>query len=200
MIVPIGTFRTQGQEKLASPDHMFDDIVLIIMENLSILTLGGGCFWCIEALFEGLDGVENVVSGYAAGHTTDPTYEAVCTGQTGHAEVVQIHYDASKISAAEIYEHFFKVHDPTTLNCQGADAGTQYRSIILYHDEAQKVAAEQAKEAATQLWTGPIVTEIEPVSTFYQAEDYHQDYFRRNPDQPYCAAVIAPKLQKLENS
>lgn len=167
------------------------------MENLYIVTLGGGCFWCIEALFEGLEGVENVVSGYAAGKTDQPTYEEVCTGQTGHAEVVQIHYDASKISAAEIYEHFFKVHDPTTLNQQGADTGTQYRSIILYHDETQKEAAEKAKEAAAQIWTDTVVTEIEPFGTFYEAEEYHQDYFRRNPDQPYCAAVIAPKLQKL---
>lgn len=168
------------------------------MENQSIITLGGGCFWCIEALFESLEGVESVISGYAAGKTENPTYEEVCSGQTGHAEVVQIHFDPTKISTLELYDEFFKRHDPTTLNQQGADQGTQYRSIILYHDEAQKQEAEAAKVRAAQLWNDPITTEIEPLETFFEAEAYHQDYFRRNPDQPYCAAVIAPKLQKFQ--
>lgn len=168
------------------------------MEKQSIITIGGGCFWCIEALFESLEGVESVISGYAAGKTENPTYEEVCSGQTGHAEVVQIHFDPTRISTSELYDEFFKRHDPTTLNQQGADQGTQYRSIILYHDETQKMEAETAKDRAAQLWNGLIVTEIEPLETFFEAEAYHQDYFRRNPDQPYCAAVIAPKLQKFQ--
>ena len=166
------------------------------MNNQSIITLGGGCFWCIEALFERLEGVQSVISGYTAGDTVNPTYEAVCSGQTGHAEVVQIHFDTTKTTVSDLYDEFFKVHDPTTLNQQGADQGTQYRSIILYHDDAQKKEAEMAKDRAAKLWGDPIVTEIEPLETFFEAEAYHQDYFRRNPDQPYCAAVIAPKLQK----
>jgi methionine-S-sulfoxide reductase len=167
------------------------------MDDLSIITLGGGCFWCIEALFEKVEGVENVVSGYAAGKTPNPTYEEVCSGRTGHAEVVQIHFDPNKVSTSALYEHFFKVHDPTTLNQQGADRGSQYRSIILCHDESQQIKAEEAKKNASKLWNDPVVTEIEPLDIFYEAEGYHQDYFRRNPNQPYCAAVIAPKLAKF---
>ncbi len=166
-------------------------------ENLQRATFGGGCFWCLEALFEKVDGVTAVVSGYAAGHTEAPTYEEVCTGQTGHAEVVQIHFAPEAISYAALLERFFKVHDPTTLNQQGADAGTQYRSIILYQDADQQEHAEAAKVEAAKLWPDPIVTEIVPLTVFYEAEAYHQDYFRRNPDQPYCAAVIAPKLEAV---
>lgn len=167
-------------------------------KSLSTITIGGGCFWCIEALFEGLEGVQDVVSGYAAGKTGNPTYEEVCSGKTGHAEVVQIHFDPGKISIAELYDHFFKVHDPTTQDRQGGDIGTQYRSIILYHESEQKPEAEAALERAAQLWDSPVVTQIQPLETFFRAEGYHQDYFKRNPDQPYCAAVIAPKLQKFK--
>ena len=166
-------------------------------EEIQKATFGGGCFWCIEALFEKLSGVTDVVSGYTAGQTVAPTYEEVCSGQTGHAEVVQVKFIPDLISYEKLLEHFFKVHDPTTLNQQGADAGTQYRSIILYHNELQQKQAEIAKLQAAKSWPEPIVTEIQPLGTFYEAEAYHQDYFRRNPDQPYCAAVIAPKVQKL---
>ena len=166
-------------------------------DNLQTTTLGGGCFWCFEALLEKLEGVLDVVSGYAAGHTEAPTYKEVCSGRTGHAEVVQVHFDPERISYAEILEVFFKVHDPTTLNKQGADTGTQYRSIILYSNDDQLEAAETAKANAAKLWPDPIVTEIAPLETFYKAEGYHQDYFRNNPNQPYCAAIIAPKVQKL---
>ncbi|MBT5690505.1 MAG: peptide-methionine (S)-S-oxide reductase MsrA [Opitutae bacterium] len=165
--------------------------------NIETATLGGGCFWCIEAIFEQLKGVQAVVSGYANGHIESPTYEEVCTGQSGHAEVVQVHFDPQEISYEKLLETFFKIHDPTTLNQQGADTGTQYRSTILFHNESQQTAAEFAKTQATELWTDPIITEIKPLNLFYEAEAYHQDYFRNNPNQPYCAAVIAPKLEKL---
>mgnify|MGYP002841119186 CR=1 FL=1 len=168
--------------------------------NLQTATLGGGCFWCFEALFEKLEGVLDVVSGYAAGQTEAPTYKEVCSGQTGHAEVVQVHFDPGRISYTRILEVFFKVHDPTTLNKQGADTGTQYRSIILHSNDAQLEAAKTAKANAAKLWPDPIVTEIDPLETFYKAEDYHQDYFRNNPNQPYCAAIIAPKVAKLNPS
>lgn len=168
-------------------------------KTFSTITVGGGCFWCIEALFEGLEGVQDVVSGYAAGKADAPTYEQVCSGSTGHAEVIQVRFDPAAITIAELYDHFFKVHDPTTQDRQGGDIGTQYRSIILYHEAEQKPEAESALERATQLWDAPIVTQIEPLETFFKAEDYHQDYFRRNPDQAYCAAVIAPKLKKFQS-
>ena len=168
-----------------------------IAENLQTATFGGGCFWCVEALFEKVDGVADVVSGYAAGHTEAPTYEEVCSGQTGHAEVVQVRFDPEVVSYAALLERFFTVHDPTTPNQQGADTGTQYRSIILYHDAVQQEQAEAARAEAAQLWPDPVVSEVEPLTIFYEAEAYHQDYFRRNPDQPYCAAVIAPKVEKF---
>ncbi|MFZ5495711.1 MAG: peptide-methionine (S)-S-oxide reductase MsrA [Verrucomicrobiota bacterium] len=161
-------------------------------------TFGGGCFWCTEAVFERLPGVKSVVSGYAGGHTANPNYQQVCTGETGHAEVIQIEFDPAVVSYERLVEVFFEAHDPTTLNRQGADEGTQYRSVIFYHDEAQKAAAEKGRAAAQAHFDDPIVTEISPLPKFYAAEAYHQDYFRNNPDQGYCAFVIRPKVSKLQ--
>jgi len=161
-------------------------------------TLGGGCFWCVEAVFERVPGIRTVVSGYAGGHTVNPTYQAVCDGSTGHAEVVQIQFDPEVISYSEILDLFWQAHDPTTPNRQGADVGTQYRSIILYHNSAQKELAEASKKKATAALGKPVVTEIVALEQFHAAEEYHQDYFRKNPKAPYCVAVINPKLKKLE--
>lgn len=165
--------------------------------GIELATLGGGCFWCTEALFENFGGVKSVVSGYAGGKLAHPTYEQVCTGRTGHAEVVQIEFDPARVSYERLLEIFWEIHDPTTLNRQGADHGSQYRSIILYHDQAQKTAAEKSM-AAAKARKGAIVTELAPLEKFYPAEDYHQDYYRTNPNKPYCALVINPKLQKLQ--
>ncbi len=164
-----------------------------------IATLGGGCFWCMEAVFERLPGVISVTSGFAGGTTENPTYQEVCTGNTGHAEVTQIEFDPAKISYAKLLEVFWQAHDPTTLNRQGADEGTQYRSIILYHDEKQKLIAEKSKLEAQKNFNNPIVTEIVPLKKFYQAEDYHQEYYDDNSNAGYCRVVIAPKLEKLEH-
>lgn len=161
-------------------------------------TLGGGCFWCVEAVYERFEGVKSVVSGYAGGQIPNPTYKQVCNGDTGHAEVIQIEFDPKKITYSQILEIFWAAHDPTTLNRQGADVGTQYRSTIMYHSEAQKKAAEESKKKAQEHFKTPIVTEIVPISIFYKAEDYHQDYFKNNPEQRYCALVIGPKLRSLE--
>jgi peptide-methionine (S)-S-oxide reductase len=158
---------------------------------------GGGCFWCIEAVFETEPGVKAVVSGYAGGTVANPSYRQVCTGTTGHAEVVRIEFDPAVISYAKLLDLFWDAHDPTTLNRQGADVGTQYRSIILYGDEDQKRVAEASKAAAQEHFEQPIVTEIVPLTQFFPAEDYHQDYFRHNGEAPYCRMVIAPKLKKL---
>jgi peptide-methionine (S)-S-oxide reductase len=166
--------------------------------STELATVGGGCFWCTEAVIERLPGVKKVVSGYAGGHVKNPTYEEVCTGTTGHAEVIQIEFDPAVISYEKVLEVFFEAHDPTTLNRQGADEGTQYRSVIFYHNEEQHKAAGRAKLAAQALWPDPIVTEIKPLDKFYAAEGYHQDYFRRNPNQGYCTFVIKPKMKKLE--
>ena len=162
-------------------------------------TLAGGCFWCLEAVYLNVRGVEKVESGYAGGRLANPTYEAVCGGQTGHAEVVQVTYDPSVISFRELLEIFFTIHDPTTLNRQGADVGTQYRSAIFYHSAGQKQDAEEMIATLTreQVFDSPIVTEIAPLERFYPAEEYHRDYYRRNPNQGYCRAVIAPKVSKL---
>jgi peptide-methionine (S)-S-oxide reductase len=160
-------------------------------------TLGGGCFWCLEAVYSRIDGVKAVESGYAGGQKENPTYEEVCSGTTGHAEVVQIHFDPQLISYEEILDLFWKAHDPTTLNRQGADVGSQYRSIILYHNEAQGKTAERSKTKAAKNFSEPIVTEIAPLTDFYRAESYHQDYYRNNPHAGYCSLVIRPKLQKL---
>jgi peptide-methionine (S)-S-oxide reductase len=161
-------------------------------------TLGGGCFWCLEAVFERLPGIKAVTSGYAGGHTKNPTYKEVCAGDTGHAEVVQIEFDPSVISFEKLLEVFWTAHDPTTLNRQGGDVGTQYRSVIFYENDAQKAAAEKSKAAAAKKFPGPIVTEIVPLTHFYKAEGYHQDYFRNNRNAPYCQLVIEPKLKKLD--
>jgi peptide-methionine (S)-S-oxide reductase len=163
-----------------------------------LATLGGGCFWCTEAVIERLPGVKKVTSGYSGGTVPNPSYEDVCTGETGHAEVIQVEFDPAVVSYEKLLEVFFEAHDPTTLNRQGADAGTQYRSVIFYHDEEQHKAAARAKIAAQALWPDPIVTEIAPLKKFYAAEGYHQDYFRRNPNQGYCSFVIRPKVKKLE--
>lgn len=162
-------------------------------------TLGGGCFWCLEAVFQELEGVQSVVSGYAGGRVPNPSYREVCTGRTGHAEVVQVVFDPAVLSYGDLLSVFFSIHDPTTLNRQGADVGTQYRSVIFYHDAEQKRVAEAMIRELGQegLWRDPIVTEVVPLDRFYPAEDYHQDYFRRNPGQPYCQAVIGPKLRKF---
>ncbi len=161
-------------------------------------TLGGGCFWCTEALFQMLPGVKSVASGYAGGTKPNPTYQDVCSGRTGHAEVIQIEFDPKAVSYEKILSTFWDAHDPTTLNQQGADHGTQYRSIILYNSEAQKGAAEKSKAEAQKLFDKPIVTEIAPLKAFYKAEGYHQDYYRSNPNQPYCRVVIQPKVEKFE--
>jgi len=164
-----------------------------------IATLGGGCFWCLEAVFEQLRGVRKVESGYSGGQLSDPSYERVCSGRTGHAEVVQVTFDPDEITYPEILDVFFATHDPTTLNRQGGDVGTQYRSVIFYHTPAQKEAAEKkiAELNAAQIWDAPIVTEIAPLKEFYRAEDYHQNYFESNPSQPYCQVVISPKVAKF---
>jgi len=166
---------------------------------MAVATLGGGCFWCLEAVYSELRGVERVVSGYAGGTVPNPTYEAVCTGATGHAEVVQITFDPREIAFRDLLEVFFAVHDPTTPDRQGYDVGPQYRSIILYHDEEQRAVAEAtiAVLNAAGVWDAPIVTEVVPYTTFYPAEAYHQQYFRRNPSQPYCQVVVAPKVAKV---
>jgi peptide-methionine (S)-S-oxide reductase len=161
-------------------------------------TLGGGCFWCTEAIYQMLPGVKSVTSGFAGGTKENPTYKEVCAGNTGHAEVIQIQYDPKVVSYEKLLETFWEAHDPTTLNRQGADSGTQYRSIILYSTEAQKTAAEKSKAEAQKHFRQPIVTEIVPLKQFYPAEDYHQDYYRANPNQPYCRAVIRPKVEKFE--
>ncbi|HLT01163.1 MAG TPA: peptide-methionine (S)-S-oxide reductase MsrA [Geminicoccaceae bacterium] len=165
----------------------------------ALATLGGGCFWCLEAVYKEVKGVERVVSGYAGGHLENPTYEQVCAGNTGHAEVVQLTYDPNVVSYRDLLDVFFTIHDPTTKDRQGADVGPQYRSIILYHDPEQKAAAEQAIAdlEAKGVWHAPTVTEIVPLERFYPAEDYHHDYFARNPRQRYCQIVIAPKVAKF---
>jgi peptide-methionine (S)-S-oxide reductase len=162
-------------------------------------TLAGGCFWCLEAVYNELRGVERVISGYAGGQVPYPTYEQVCSGRTGHAEAVQIMFDPEAISYREILEVFFTIHDPTTLNRQGADVGTQYRSAIFYESpEQERIAREVIAETnASGIWRGPIVTEVTPLDVFYPAEGYHQNYFERNPYQPYCQIVIAPKVAKV---
>lgn len=164
-----------------------------------LATLAGGCFWCLEAVYVELRGVEKVVSGYAGGHVKNPTYREVCSGATGHAEVVQVTFDPAVVSFGDILRIFFTFHDPTTLNRQGNDVGTQYRSAIFYHDETQKqVAAEAIDEVTKQrVWPNRIVTEVAPLETFYPAEAYHQDYFANNPMQPYCQVVVAPKVAKF---
>jgi len=168
--------------------------------NLETIILGGGCYWCVEAVYENLDGVKSVISGFSGGKIPNPTYEEVCTGTTGHAEVVQITYDKSVTDINEIFQVFFTVHDPTTLNRQGADVGTQYRSVIFYKNDEQKKAAQSiiAELNKAKVYNNPIVTKVEPFTKFYKAEDYHQNYFANNKNQPYCKMVIQPKIEKFE--
>ena len=168
-------------------------------QSREIATLAGGCFWCLEAVYDELKGVEDVVSGYAGGRVPNPSYELVCTGTTGHAEVVQVAFDPKIISFKEILEVFFTIHDPTTLNRQGSDVGTQYRSAIFYHTPEQKVTAEQviAELNSEHVWDGSIITELKPFEEFYPAEAHHQEYFKKNPNQSYCRVVIAPKVTKF---
>ena len=167
--------------------------------NLQTVTLAGGCFWCLEAVFDEVKGVHGVESGYAGGTMPNPSYRAVCGGDTGHAEVVQVHFDPNIVSYRDLLHVFFAIHDPTTLNRQGADVGTQYRSAIFYHDDEQKQIAEELIKdlKAQKIWDRPIVTEVAPLDTFYMAVDYHQESFARNPYQPYCQAVVAPKVSKF---
>jgi peptide-methionine (S)-S-oxide reductase len=171
----------------------------IMEKNLMTATLAGGCFWCLEAVFDQVKGVESVESGYAGGDMKNPSYREVCNGNTGHAEVVQIHYDGNVVSYQDLLNVFFGIHDPTTLNRQGADVGTQYRSAIFYHNEDQKNIAEQLiKDLEMQkVFDRPIVTQVVPLDKFYMAEDYHQEYFAKNPYQPYCQAVVSPKVSKF---
>lgn len=169
------------------------------MSEQHLATLGGGCFWCVEPIFDELEGVLDVVSGYSGGERPNPTYEQICTGATGHAEVVQIRFDPEQVSYRDLLRIFFSVHDPTQLNRQGNDVGTQYRSVIFYHSPEQKQIAEEVigELNAARLWPQPIVTEISPLKAFYPAEDYHQEYFLNNPRQPYCQVVVAPKVLKF---
>ena len=182
-----GAFHVLGQNKVMNPTNATE-----------LATLGGGCFWCTEAIYQMLPGVKSVKSGYAGGQKENPTYKEVCTGQTGHAEVIQVEYDPKVISFEKILETFWEAHDPTTLNRQGADTGTQYRSIILFGSPAQKAAAEKSKNEAQKKFISPIVTEIVPLTKFYAAEEYHQNYYRSNPNQGYCRAIIKPKVEKFE--
>ena len=167
---------------------------------VELATLGAGCFWCIEAVLEQIDGVTGVRSGFTGGELPNPSYRDICTGLTGHAEVVEVQFDPAVLSYTALLDWFWRLHDPTTLNRQGADTGTQYRSVIFYNDDHQKEIAEQtmAETDASGLWSNPIVTEISPIPTFYPAEDYHQNYYQSNPSQPYCTVIISPKIQKLK--
>ena len=169
---------------------------LVTGQRQEIATLGGGCFWCLDAVLRDLRGVRRVVTGYTGGQVADPSYELVCTGTTGHAEVVQVTYDPDAISFGDLLEVFFTTHDPTTLNRQGGDVGTQYRSAIFYHSPEQKATAEEVLAQVQRIWSDPIVTEVSPFDTFYPAEDSHQDYYRNNQSQPYCQIVIAPKVAR----
>ncbi len=172
------------------------------MANIQQATLGGGCFWCLESAFNTVEGVELAVSAYAGGQSPNPTYESVCSGETGHAEVVRVNFDADKLSYREVLEIFFALHNPTQLNRQGNDVGTQYRSAIFYHNEQQKQAAEQILQEISdeKIWPDPVVTEVIELNNYHQAEDYHQDYFSNNPQNQYCNMVVAPKLAKFKKT
>jgi peptide-methionine (S)-S-oxide reductase len=201
--LPLGTSCAASEEPVtAKGETMNEEPSVPPSKELDLATFGAGCFWCVEAVFLELQGVVSVESGYAGGSVKNPTYEQVCAGTTGHAEVCQIRFDPSVISYPELLEVFWKTHDPTTLNRQGNDVGPQYRSAILYHDQTQKELAEKYKKKleAAGAWDDPIVTEISPFTEFYKAEDYHQDYYRRNPRQAYCAFVIRPKMDKFRKA
>ncbi|GAN34887.1 MAG: peptide methionine sulfoxide reductase [Candidatus Brocadia sinica] len=195
----LGSMALSGALKDSINMNESKDQVVAFSWEKEVVTLGGGCFWCIESIFEELEGVEQAESGYSGGWVDDPTYQQVCTGKTGHAEVVQVTFDPKVISLKEILKIFFTVHDPTTLNRQGPDVGTQYRSVIFYRSNEQKAVAEQViQEIQTEkLWSDPIVTEIVPFKVFYKAEDFHQEYYKLNPGQAYCRFIIAPKVKKF---
>ncbi|MDX1951614.1 MAG: peptide-methionine (S)-S-oxide reductase MsrA [Verrucomicrobiota bacterium] len=193
------SFATVSGAETAAPSSKEIKTMTTIPEGAEVITLGAGCFWCIEAVYQQIPGVLSVTSGYMGGKTKNPTYEAVCSGTTGHAEVAQVVFDTKKTSLDNILGVFWELHDPTTLNRQGADVGTQYRSAIFYHSEEQKKIAEKSKAAAGKKFEDPIVTEITKASEFYKAEDYHQNYYRLNKNKNgYCRAVISPKLRKLK--
>jgi peptide-methionine (S)-S-oxide reductase len=185
----------------SNSQHFYQKAKYVTMiQNIETATLGAGCYWCVEAIFQRIKGITSVESGFSGGHVENPSYREVCTGTTGHAEVCQIKFDPQIISYIELLEIFFKIHDPTTLNRQGNDIGTQYRSIIFYHNEKQRQLAIEIKEKLEKanIWEDPIVTEIVPFVAFYKAEDYHQNYYNKNPQQPYCNFVITPKIEKFE--
>lgn len=182
-----------------SDNQVKDTGTILSSGQLETATLGGGCFWCIEAIFQDLQGVVSVESGYTGGRVTNPTYREICSGTTGHAEVIRVTFDPAIITYREILEIFFTFHDPTTLNRQGNDVGTQYRSAIFFHSPEQKTIAEEVKTLASEIWDDPIVTEITPSGAFYKAEDYHQNYFKDHQTQPYCNIVIAPKVKKFRD-
>lgn len=190
-----GAACTEGTAESKSEKAMSDNEPT--PENLEVATFGTGCFWCTEAIMQRLPGVHQAVSGYMGGEVENPTYKQVCTGTTGHAEVIQVHYDPKVIRYDQLVDMFWRMHDPTQLNRQGADVGTQYRSVIFYHNDAQKDIAQRSMDAQQKKIDGLIVTEISPASTFYVAEDYHQDYYDQNKSQGYCRFVITPKLDKL---
>lgn len=187
------------QSQSTSSDSSKPKVSEEVLKRSAKATFGGGCFWCTEAMLEGIDGIIDVVSGYSGGHVKNPTYRHVCEGTTGHAEVVQVTFDPETISYERLLEMFWRSHDPTTLNRQGADVGTQYRSTILWHDENQKKVAQASMKEAAGLFNNPIVTKIEKFEIFYPAEDYHQDYFAKNPRAGYCVYVIQPKLKKFKD-
>jgi peptide-methionine (S)-S-oxide reductase len=197
LTVLLSLYNISGKQQEIKPTYC-----MIESQNIEIATLGSGCFWCTEAVFEGLKGIVSAESGYSGGYIKNPSYREVCNGATGHAEVVQIRFDPSLISYEEILEVFFHTHDPTTLNQQGADVGTQYRSVIFYHNPSQKEIAEKVIHDLTKsnAFNKPIVTQISPFTAFYKAEDYHQDYFAKNPEASYCSFVIRPKIDKFRKN
>lgn len=196
----IGCNQAQNQSKEFRKNNSIKKIKKVMNTNLEVATFGGGCYWCMEAIFQRLDGVVKVESGFSGGHVKNPTYREVCTGTTGHAEVIQITFDANKISFTEVLKVFFTMHDPTTLNRQGNDVGTQYRSAVFYHNDAQKDAAEEiiTELNKAKVYPTPIVTEVTKFDTFYKAEDYHQDYYNQHSGEGYCQYVIQPKIEKFE--
>ena len=200
-VLLLNMWSCSGQPESSSKNsQVAKDEIIKSMDSLEVATLGAGCFWCVEAIFQDIKGVKKVESGYSGGSIKNPSYKEVCNGTTGHAEVVQVTFDPKEVAFSSILEVFFSTHDPTTLNRQGADVGTQYRSAIFYHSEEQKKVAELAKEAAQSSgdWSNTIVTEISAYSNFYKAEDYHQDYYNQNGTQPYCQIVITPKVDKFK--
>lgn len=200
LLILLLTVLTSCQSSTQQESHTMSTHPVSHNGALETATFGAGCFWCVEAVFQRLDGVESVASGYSGGHVDKPTYRQVCDGTTGHAEVIQIQFDPSKISYEDLLYVFWRTHDPTTLNRQGNDQGTQYRSVIFYHNESQRAAAEKSKKEtdAAHVWPDPMVTEISAFKNFFKAEDYHQNYYNDNQDQPYCRFVIDPKIQKLK--